>query len=126
MLHRVFMVMALLLVPVTAQATSVADAVALVARASLDPGWANDAGAQLGQAIDAGFSAIKAERDAALAAGQTPGFCIARGTAVQLTDEDIIALLEAVPQERWGQPLQAVLKQWMVARYPCGQGIRAQ
>jgi hypothetical protein len=68
-------------------------------------------------AMEGAFGAARAEEAAARRAGLTPPFCIPART--NISPNDVMRRMAAVPAERQNQSVTQAVRSWMVERFPC-------
>jgi hypothetical protein len=68
-------------------------------------------------AMEGAFGAARAEEATARRAGRTPPFCIPART--NISPNDVVARMAAVPAARQNQTLTRAVRTWMVERFPC-------
>ena len=67
--------------------------------------------------MEGSIIAARAEEAEARASGQTPPFCIPGTT--NISPNDFIARMRAVPAAQQTQPVNRAVRSWMVERFPC-------
>ena len=67
--------------------------------------------------VRAGFTTIRDQQRAAVAAGQTPVTCIPE--RVSASSEEVMNTINAVPANRRSISVTQALREWMIERYPC-------
>lgn len=68
-------------------------------------------------AMNGGFEAARAEEARARTAGRAPPFCIPGTT--NISPNDVMTRMRAVPAAQQGQTVSAAIRGWMVERFPC-------
>jgi hypothetical protein len=117
---RLLLCLALILVPVAAQAMPVSEFLAEAEDIPRNPTalLRADTRRLMGE-VEAAFTTVRDERRAAVAAGRTPAFCPPEGTRVRLSPEDFLARLNSIPPSRRHISVTQAVREWMAERYPC-------
>jgi len=67
--------------------------------------------------MEGSINAARVEEAQARTSGQTPPFCIPATT--NISPNDFIARMRAVPGAQQNQPVNRAVRSWMVERFPC-------
>ena len=62
-------------------------------------------------------TALKAEREAAVAAGRSPAYC--PGDRISIGSDALLARFNAIPAARRNISVTQAMREWMIDRYPC-------
>lgn len=67
--------------------------------------------------MESSINAARAEEERARSAGRSPPFCIPGQT--NISPNDFMLRMRAVPQGQQGQTVNQAVRVWMVERFPC-------
>jgi hypothetical protein len=121
LIRSLLLVLALLVVPGAAAsqaAMTVREFNQIAANAPRDPtALLRPSVRRAASAMEGAFESARAEEATARRAGGTPPFCIPART--NISPNDVVARMAAVPAAQQNQTLTRAVRTWMVERFPC-------